>query len=237
MARTRPLAGLALLASSLIFTLGLAEYLLRLLPNLEQAPKKYRDVAGGPFHGWDPLLGWRTVPDRRAALQSVEYKISVHNNSRGIRGPEYSYTPDPNEYRVLVIGDSFTTGYTVPFEETFGQIVQRNLNAHASQKHTVIAAGTEAYSTDQEFLFSSKRVEVSTGYHRANVFLVTFGSMHRVLEGLILEASLFSNWKERNWFLFTRLSPCSHNAACGRGDAARQSVSTIPHSRASERIR
>jgi hypothetical protein len=41
----------------------------------------------------------------------------------------------------------------VQFEETFGQVAERRLNTHASRRHTVIAAGTEAYSTDQELLF------------------------------------------------------------------------------------
>jgi len=77
----------------------------------------------------------------------------VQNNSRGIRGPEYAYAPGQHESRILVIGDSFTAGYTVQFEETFGQVAERDLNTRASRRHRVIAAGTEAYSTDQELLF------------------------------------------------------------------------------------
>jgi hypothetical protein len=153
-AKILPIASrLALIAASTILALALAEGMLRVLPNLEQAPVKYREVIGDALHQWDPLLGWRTVPNAVATLQSAEYKVSVHNNSRGIRGPEYPYIPERNEYRILVIGDSFAAGYTVPFEKTFGQIVQRNLNALSEKQHTVIAAGVEAYSTDQELLF------------------------------------------------------------------------------------
>lgn len=153
MAKTRPIACVALLLSSLIVSLALAEGLLRVLPSQQLGPIRYRDVIGGPLHQWDPLLGWRTVPNTQATLESVEYKISVHNNSRGIRGPEYSYTRERNVYRILLLGDSFVAGYTVPFEETFGQVTERNLNAQPGRKYTVIAAGVEAYSTDQELLF------------------------------------------------------------------------------------
>jgi hypothetical protein len=144
---------LTLLASSFIFALVLAEVILRVLPNSEQSLSKHREVEGDSLHQRDPLLGWRTRPHASAIVYSPEYKISVHNNSRGIRGPEYSYKPRADELRVLIIGDSFTAGYTVQFEETFGQLLERRLNDGSSFPYTVISAGTEAYSTDQEFLF------------------------------------------------------------------------------------
>ena len=144
---------LALVASSSILSLVLAESVLRVLPDPEQALSKHREVSGGPLHQRDPLLGWRTVPNTSATIRSAEYTISVQNNSRGIRGPEYAYAPGQHESRILVIGDSFTAGYTVQFEETFGQVAERDLNTRASRRHRVIAAGTEAYSTDQELLF------------------------------------------------------------------------------------
>ena len=109
---------LALVASSSILSLVLAESVLRVLPDPEQALSKHREVSGGPLHQRDPLLGWRTVPNTSATIRSAEYTISVQNNSRGIRGPEYAYAPGQDESRILVIGDAFTAGYTVQFEET-----------------------------------------------------------------------------------------------------------------------
>ena len=93
------------------------------------------------------------MPNAYARLESPEYNIIVRNNSRGIRGPEYSYDRIGKEKRILAIGDSFAVGYTVAFEATFGQVAERMLNTQSKQKYTVIAMGAEAYSTDQELLY------------------------------------------------------------------------------------
>lgn len=102
---------------------------------------------------FDPLLGWRKIPGFRGAHIQEEYTIVEQFNSRGLRGPEYPYEKPVGEYRILALGDSFTEGYTVEFEDLFSEMLKKHLNAELKTRIEVINAGTGGYSTDQELLF------------------------------------------------------------------------------------
>jgi hypothetical protein len=101
---------------------------------------------------YDPLLGWSKIPDKIGSHTTEEYSIIEHINSRGIRGPEYSYRKPQDEFRILILGDSFAEGYTVEFDQLFSERVKHSLNANSQQRYEVINAGTGGYSTDQELL-------------------------------------------------------------------------------------
>ena len=105
------------------------------------------------FCEYDSLLGWRKIPGVKGIHKTAEYSIPEVINSKGIRGPEYSYDKDNEEYRILVVGDSFVEGYTVEFNEMFSEIVKMMLNKRGDRNYEVISAGTGGYCTDQEFLF------------------------------------------------------------------------------------
>jgi len=101
----------------------------------------------------DPLLGWRKIANAKYTHRTSEYSVTESMNSRGIRGPEYSYVKLDSEYRILVLGDSFAEGYSVEFDNLFSEILKRKLNLEGSGCYQVINAGVGGYSTDQEFLF------------------------------------------------------------------------------------
>lgn len=105
------------------------------------------------FVQYDPLMGWVKIPGMQARHTTIEYDIHESFNSKGIRGPEIQYAKDPEEYRVLFLGDSFAEGYSVEFDELCSEVVRRNLADRGDRKYTVINAGTGGYSTDQEYLF------------------------------------------------------------------------------------
>jgi len=100
----------------------------------------------------DPLLGWRHVAGRTTAFSNPEYAITESFNSRGVRGPEYSLEKPSDEYRIVVLGDSFTEGYTVEFEELFSEVLKRRLSEQTGRRIEVINMGVGGYSTDQELL-------------------------------------------------------------------------------------
>lgn len=108
------------------------------------------------FYRYDPLLGWSKIPNMNTMRVSVRGKNRVFYqiNSKGIRGPEYSYNKKPDEYRILILGDSFADGYMVEFEDLFSEAMKRRLNNRRSNMHVeVINTGVSGYSTDQELLF------------------------------------------------------------------------------------
>jgi hypothetical protein len=78
--------------------------------------------------------------------------VEVAVNSRGLRDPERGYEAPPGTLRVLALGDSFLEGYTVALEQTVTQALERDLLAQRCRAQ-VINGGTQAYSTDQEYLF------------------------------------------------------------------------------------
>ena len=104
------------------------------------------------YNEYDPLLGWRKKPGARVTYRRREYTVEVAVNSRGLRDPERGYEAPPGTLRVLALGDSFLEGYTVPLEQTVTQVLERELLARRCPAR-VVNGGTQAYSTDQEYLF------------------------------------------------------------------------------------
>jgi len=138
----RWLANLTLLAVSLAACLGgleLAARWLRARP-LEPVASRYT--------GFDPLLGWRHRPGLTVSFPQGDYRI----NALGLRDRERAYAPAAGTLRLLVLGDSFAEGFSVAFEDSVSQVLERSLSRPACPTE-VIAAGTVGYSTDQELLF------------------------------------------------------------------------------------
>jgi hypothetical protein len=102
---------------------------------------------------YDPVLGWSMVPHNEGVYAPGDGRIEKLN-SRGLRGHEYPYEKPPDEYRVLVIGDSFAEGRLVAFHDTTFEVLERELRrTDYRPRFEVIGAGTGGYSTDQALLF------------------------------------------------------------------------------------
>ena len=60
----------------------------------------------------------------------------------------------PDEYRVLVLGDSMVLAVQVAFEETFTARLEQHLNTNASHRFVrVINAGVQGYGPVESYLF------------------------------------------------------------------------------------
>jgi lysophospholipase L1-like esterase len=149
--RTKKLAAnLVIFLGSLLFSWLICEALIRVFYGDPAQKLGHHQL----FMEYDSLLGWRKIPNITGKHVTSEYSISEHMNSKGIRGPEYSYERRNHEYKILVLGDSFAEGYTVEFRELFSEILKRKLNNNSNGKYyEVINAGAGGYSTDQELLF------------------------------------------------------------------------------------
>ncbi|MBN2208167.1 MAG: SGNH/GDSL hydrolase family protein [Candidatus Coatesbacteria bacterium] len=144
----RAAANLLLLLVSLSISLVGAEIVIRFIEwrNSPVSPKL--------FYEHDDVLGWRKVPGKEGWLVKPEYKINEKINSKGLRGPECPYEKPQGEFRILVLGDSFTEGYSVQLASLFTQVLAEKLNNEGGGgRFRVINAGTSGYSTDQELLF------------------------------------------------------------------------------------
>ena len=93
---------------------------------------------------YDELLGWAIGPDRSGEagrnFSSVE----------GIRSPRssLSYREQPVTCRIALVGDSFTFGDEVAFEESWGYHLERALHSRCQ----VLNFGVPGYGVDQAYL-------------------------------------------------------------------------------------
>ncbi len=94
------------------------------------------------FGMYDHHIGWVNRPHAKGRMRAT----SVVVNSRGLRDNEYNYTKG-SDFRILVLGDSFTWGYGVEQDERFTDLLEHSL-AHCE----VINMGCSGYGQDQELL-------------------------------------------------------------------------------------
>ena len=146
------LGSLALLLLSTVVSLGVAELVLSAIPGVQEPERPV-------VTRYDSLLGWSLVPDTSATIREAEFTASERINALGLRGPEVPASKPPGEIRVLLLGDSFTEGYTVDQGQTLDRVLEGALGELPAR---VINAGTRGWSTDQELLyFKSNAAELA----------------------------------------------------------------------------
>ena len=73
-------------------------------------------------------------------INSMGFRDSV------VRDVDYS-KKDPNEFRIVFVGDSFTEGFGLNYSDTFEQLLEKRLNKeYPEKKWVVINAGVASYS-------------------------------------------------------------------------------------------
>lgn len=93
----------------------------------------------------DPLIGHEHQPNSAGHLMGVDVEI----NSKGLRDYEYAYERTPGVERILMLGDSLTFGWGVPFEETWSKRLERAFEA-SGENVEVINTGVGNYNTVME---------------------------------------------------------------------------------------
>ncbi len=96
---------------------------------------------------YDEVLGWTPRPGGSSENGLYQY------NTQGIRSPiaAYSAQPDSGVFRIALFGDSFTHGNDVPYEDSFGAILEEMLN-QAGVRTEVLNFGVGGYGIDQAML-------------------------------------------------------------------------------------
>jgi GDSL-like lipase/acylhydrolase family protein len=145
-----PLVNLLVAAASTAVALAGVEGAARLARHYQKGGKEQRTRL--QYTEYDPLLGWKHQPGARARYERREYTRDLVVNSRGLVDTERAYERPPGVFRVLALGDSFIEGFTVAFDESVTQVLERAIAARGCQAE-VINGGTVGYSTDQELLF------------------------------------------------------------------------------------
>jgi lysophospholipase L1-like esterase len=98
----------------------------------------------------DSAAGYRMRPDTCVRLATAEYDGVLRTNAQGLVGPLVSPSKPPDEFRIVVLGDSYTVGGQVPYERTFPAILEQRLRAAGCPRVRVINAGVGGYTTFNE---------------------------------------------------------------------------------------
>ena len=101
-------------------------------------------AASGSFLKADDRLGWVINPGRRTA------DGLYFSSAEGLRSPEpgLALADRQARHRVALVGDSFTFGLEVSFEQTWGARLERALGADVQ----VLNFGVDGYGVDQAYL-------------------------------------------------------------------------------------
>jgi lysophospholipase L1-like esterase len=89
----------------------------------------------------DPRLIYTYIPNK------------CENNSQGYRDSEHSYKNVDGSFRIVLIGDSVANGDGVKLDESFGKLLENQLNESSDYKNLeVIVLVRSGYSTSQELI-------------------------------------------------------------------------------------
>lgn len=103
---------------------------------------------------YDPVLGWRHIPNFRGGFRSSEFTVQVAINSRGLRDEEIPYEKPPGGFRVLALGDSFLAATHVPLEQAMTKQLQGLLRGQLAPRPVdVVNAGVSGYGQAQEYVY------------------------------------------------------------------------------------
>jgi hypothetical protein len=116
-------------------------------------PGDYQTVSFAEAH---PEFGRRNKPGA-GWKKTSEFTSWIEINSKGLRGAEIDYPKPAGEYRILVVGDSFTFAEQVNQQETFTQRLEDRLNGESSGVHyRVLNAGSNGWATANEAVYLTK---------------------------------------------------------------------------------
>ena len=150
----RALFAAATLSFSLALTLAVSEGLLRLLHLPFQSKWTVSEDALARF---DSELGWSYIPSRSATQEFGQErpKVTMYFDDLGLRVAGTPDHADPASPSVLFVGDSFTFGHGVTYEESFiGQ-----LRSRPDFPFQVSNLGVQAYGTDQALLLLKRQFQ------------------------------------------------------------------------------
>ncbi|MEZ4771423.1 MAG: GDSL-type esterase/lipase family protein [Caldilineales bacterium] len=147
------ITGVLVATFSILFSLLLLEGGVRLL---RLAPPN--EGTGWFWRVPDPATGWSLQPGAtgRWFNPQMEYNVDVAINDDGLRdAPRATLDKPAGVTRILLLGDSYVEGLRVPLEQTFGKVLEAQLNvdAPAGRRFEVVNAGVSGWGTDQELLW------------------------------------------------------------------------------------
>lgn len=92
----------------------------------------------------NPKLVYEFIPNTECEINGTKFKI----NSHGFRDYEYNLEKPNNKFRIAIVGDSYTFGWRLEFNETFTKLLEKRLNDNLPNlNYEVFNFGNPGYNT------------------------------------------------------------------------------------------
>lgn len=95
----------------------------------------------------DPDTGWHLAPNQQAVNSSLDFELVIRTNAEGLRDPEREAAADPDDFTIVVLGDSYMEASHVPEDAAFCRVLESALG----DGHRVINLGVGGFSTVQSW--------------------------------------------------------------------------------------
>jgi hypothetical protein len=149
----RVLQNAAILLTSCVIALGGIELALR-----AWGPDVIRMGSAFTFHRFDPVLGWDNLAGAEGQFIRLEFSYPVRINADGLWDADI-HARRPGEFRVAVLGDSFTWGLGAAYGERFTEVIEAR-----NPRINVLNFGVTAFSPVQEMLQLDKAIALKSDY-------------------------------------------------------------------------
>jgi hypothetical protein len=136
---------LALVSASLVITLGIAELYLQFIHYPYQNCDQISKPGENKFVRFDEKLGWQYTPYNSGI---GDYGATYTFSADGFRSASRSATIDPLKPTILLVGGSVLFGHGLPFEDTFGAKLDKQLE----KKYNILNFAVQGYGTDQAYV-------------------------------------------------------------------------------------
>jgi hypothetical protein len=149
----RALQNTAIFVTSCLIALAGIEMALRIW-----GPDVIRMGSAFTFHRFDPVLGWDNLAGAAGRFTRLEFSYPVRINADGLWDADI-HEKAPHEFRVAVMGDSFTWGLGVAYGERFTEVVEAR-----NRRFNVLNFGVTAFSPVQHMLQLDRAFALKADY-------------------------------------------------------------------------
>jgi len=117
-------------------------------------PQKFKIDEHTTLFEHNSIYGWDLIPNKSAlVVLPREHETTVLINSLGMRDQEYSIIKPEKVKRIIVIGDSFTSGFGVRDNEVFTEVMESSLLSNVE----VLNFGVNGFGPTQELLMLQQK--------------------------------------------------------------------------------
>jgi lysophospholipase L1-like esterase len=136
------LFGIAAVVLAVVVSIVFGELLVRILGAHQTWTEKNQGSYVSPYKQ-SFSQPWILVrqPSRILSYKQPEFDYQIRTNSEGLRDVDHPINKPQNEFRIVVLGDSWVEGQGAPFEKAWPKVLEEQLNKISRQHVHIIIGG------------------------------------------------------------------------------------------------